>query len=367
MKRLESMRVAIVYDRVNKIGGAERVLESLREIFPDSVLFTSVYNKKSTPWAKKFKIRTSFLQKIPLLNLRHELIPYLMPFAFESFRFSGFDLVVSVTSEAAKGIIVPPGVTHICICLTPTRYLWSGYKSYFKSAFLKTFAFPFVWYLRKWDLEASKRPDYYIAISKTVKKRITKYYKRDSEVIYPPSDRLFRAKGKKIEINEKNYFLVVSRLVDYKRVDLAVKACTKLKLPLVVIGQGNESEKLEAIAGDTVKFKGKVSDDELIAYYKNCRALIFPGIEDFGITMVEVQKAGKPVVAYGKGGAKEIVVNGKTGIFFEKHSVSSLCDILLKFKDNRYNVKDCRNNANRFSEIIFKKRVLSFISDKIKI
>ncbi len=356
-----------MYDRVNKIGGAERVLESLREIFPNSVLYTSVYNKKSTPWAKKFKIQTSFLQKIPILNLRHEFIPYLMPIAFESFRFDGFELVVSVTSEAAKGVIVPPGVTHVCICLTPTRYLWSGYKSYFKSALLKTIAFPLVWYLRKWDLAASKRPDYYIAISETVKKRIAKYYKRESMVIYPPSDRLFRAKGGKMEINEKNYFLVVSRLVDYKRVDLAVKACTKLKLPLVVIGQGSEFEKLDAIAGDTVIFKGKVSDDELIAYYKNCRALIFPGIEDFGITMVEVQKAGKPVIAYGSGGAKEVVINGKTGTFFENQSVSSLCSVLLKFKDNRYNVKDCRNNASRFSERIFKKSILSFVSDKIKI
>lgn len=367
MKRLKSIRVAIVYDRVNKIGGAERVLESLREIFPNSVLFTSVYNKKSTPWAKKFKIRTSFLQKIPVLNLRHEFIPYLMPIAFESFRFNGFDLVISVTSEAAKGIIVPPGVIHICICLTPTRYLWSGYKSYFKSALSKTFAFPLVWYLRKWDLEASKRPDYYIAISETVRKRITKYYNRDSDVIYPPSDRLFKAQKRRVGIDEKNYFLVVSRLVDYKKIDLAVKACTKLNLPLVVIGQGSEFEKLEAIAGSTVTFKGKVSDDALIEYYKNCRALIFPGIEDFGIAMVEVQKAGRPVIAYGKGGAREIIISGRTGIFFEKHTVSSLCSILLKFKDNRYNVKDCRNNASRFSERIFKKSILAFVSDKIKI
>lgn len=353
------MKVAIVYDRVNKIGGAERVLESLREIFPKSVLFTSVYNKKKTPWAKKFKIKTSFLQKIPFIDKRHELVPYLMPFAFESFNFSGYDLIISVTSEAAKGVIVPADSTHICICLTPTRYLWSGYDSYFKNSLIKIVGFPFVWYLKKWDLVASKRPDYYIAISKIVQERIKKYYKRESVVIYPPSDRLFRTKGK--EITEKNYFLVVSRLVDYKRVDLAVKACTKLKLPLIVIGEGSGFESLEAMAGETVKFKGRVSDEELVSYYKNCRALIFPGIEDFGITMVEVQMAGKPAIAYKLGGAAEIVTS-KTGVFFDKPTVASLSRVLINFRDTRYNGEDCKKNARRFSESIFKRQILSFIS-----
>lgn len=360
------MKVAIVYDRVNKIGGAERVLESLREIFPKSVLYTSVYSKKNTPWAKKFKIKTSFLQKIPYINQKHELVPYLMPFAFESFTFEGYDLIISVTSEAAKGVIVPPQATHICICLTPTRYLWSGYQSYFKNVLLKIIGAPFIWYLKKWDIIASKRPDYYIAISKTVQNRIKKYYKRESVVIYPPSDRLFKNKYKSVKINDKNYFLVVSRLVDYKRIDLAVKACTKLKLPLIVIGEGNEYEKLDAIAGETIDFKGKVSDEELISYYKNCRALIFPGVEDFGITMVEVQKAGKPVIALKKGGATEIVINNKTGVFFNSPTVTSLSSVLLNFKDSRYNVDDCKKNALRFSEKIFKKEILTFISDKIK-
>lgn len=355
------MRVAIVYDRVNKIGGAERVLESLKDIFPDSVLYTSVFNKKSAPWAKRFKVRTSFLQKVPLLNKKHELIPYLMPIAFESFNFKGYDLVISVTSEAAKGIIVPPGTMHVCICLTPTRYLWSGYSSYFKNSFLKIIGWPFIWYLRKWDLAASRRPDYCIAISETVKKRIKKYYKRESTVIYPPSDRLYRKKYKKINISEKNYFLVVSRLVDYKRIDLAVKACTKLKLPLVVIGTGSEYEKLDALSGENVVFKGKVSDEELVSYYKNCRALIFPGIEDFGITMVEAQLAGKPVIAYKRGGASEIVDPKKTGIFFEKQTVGSLINVLLKFKDSRYNVKDCIRNGRKFSEHKFKKEFLAYL------
>lgn len=355
------MKVALVYDRVNKIGGAERVLESLSEIFPNTTLFTSLYNKNNTPWAKKFSVKTSFLQRIPILNLKHEFIPYLMPFAFESFDFTGFDLVISVTSESAKGVIVPSTIPHVCICLTPTRYLWSGYSQYFKNPIVRFLAYPFVVYLRNWDLIASTRPDKFIAISENVAKRIKKYYRRESEVIYPPSDRLFGKKYRKIEFKEQNYFLVVSRLVDYKRIDLAIKACTKLKLPLIVIGEGNEYEKLDSLAGDTVQFKGKVSDEELYWYYKNCRALIFPGEEDFGITMVEVQLAGKPVIAYRKGGACEIVVKGVTGEFFEQQSVISLADVLKKFKDNRYNGVDCQKNAKRFSEKVFKKAIVSFL------
>lgn len=356
------MKVAIVYDRVNKIGGAERVLQSLKDIFPKAVLYTSVYNRKKTPWAKRFNVKTSFIQKIPLINQKHELIPYLMPFAFESFSFKGYDLVISVTSEAAKGVIVPPETTHVCICLTPTRYLWSGYGQYFKNPLLRLIAYPFIWYLKKWDLAASKRPDYYVAISNNVRARIKKYYKRDSTVIYPPSDRLFR-KVKEKKIKDKEYFLVVSRLVDYKRIDLAVKACTKLNLRLIVVGDGSEREKLEAIAGDSVDFKGKISDSELISYYKNCRALIFPGVEDFGITMVEANLAGRPVIALNKGGAREIVKGGKTGIFFENQSVNSLCDVLLKFKDSRYNGKDCKKNARNFSEQKFRKEFLKFLKE----
>ncbi len=354
------MKIAIVYDRVNKIGGAERVLESLHSIFPKATLFTSIYNKKNTPWANSFKVKTSFIQRIPLLNVRHEFIPYLMPLAFESFNFDGFDLVISVTSEASKGIVVPTGTPHICICLTPTRYLWSGYDQYFKNPLMRFLTVPLIWYLKRWDLMASKRPDAYIAISENVKRRIKKYYGRNSEVIYPPADRLFLEK-KEEKIDEKKYFLVVSRLVDYKRVDLAVKACTKLQLPLVVIGEGSEYERLDNFSGETVKFLGKVDDALLRAYYKNCRALIFPGIEDFGITMVEVQSAGKPVIAYGAGGALEIVKEGVTGVFFKKPTVKSLSEVLLKFKDSRYNENDCRKNAARFSEKNFKKSLIGYL------
>jgi glycosyltransferase involved in cell wall biosynthesis len=222
---------------------------------------------------------------------------------------------------------------------------------------------PLIWYLRRWDLIASRRPDAYIAISDNVKKRIKKYYGCESEVIYPPADRLFLEK--KVEkIEDKKYFLVVSRLVDYKRVDLAVRACTKLKLPLIVIGEGSEYERLDSLSGETVKFLGKVDDATLRAYYKNCRALIFPGVEDFGITMVEVQSAGKPVIAYGAGGALEIVKEGVTGVFFKKPTVKSLSEVLLKFKDSRYNENNCKKNATRFSEKNFRDSLLRYLKEK---
>lgn len=355
-------RVAVVYDRVNKIGGAERVLESLFRIFPNATLFTSVYDKKKASWVKNRKVIPSFLQKIPFIHSRHELVPYLMPLAFESFDFGKFDLVISVTSEAAKGIIVPPNVKHVCLCLTPTRYLWSGYEEYFKNILLKTLGAPAIWYLKQWDKIAARRPDVMIAISENVQERIAKYYKRNSVIIYPPSDLLYSTKRKKLQVPEKDFFLIVSRLTPYKKVDLAIKAANKLKLPLVVVGEGSEWEKLDAIAGDTIIFKGRVKDDELVSYYRNCKAFIFPGEEDFGITMVEAQLAGKPVIAYKAGGATEIIKSGRTGVFFEKQTVTSLASVLKKFKPSSYNSDTCISNGKRFSEKIFIENMRTLLS-----
>lgn len=350
-----------MYDRVNKIGGAERVLESLFTMYPNATLFTSLYDRKKATWARNIKIVPSFLQRIPFLKTRHDLIPYLMPLAFESFDFTDYDLVISVTSEAAKGVVVSPQTKHVCLCLTPTRYLWSGYQEYFKNILLKTIGLPVVMYLKKWDIIAAARPDVFIAISNNVKERIAKYYKRSSVVIYPPADLLYKNTFKAIKPEEKDYFLVVSRLTPYKKVDLAIKAANKLKLPLVVIGEGSEWEKLDAIAGPTIIFKGKVSDEMLYSYYKNCKAFIFPGEEDFGITMVEAQLAGKPVVAFKGGGALEIIKSGKTGVFFDRQTVSSLTTVLKKFKSSRYNSVTCKSNGKRFSEKKFITQMTAFI------
>lgn len=352
------MRVAIVYDRVNKWGGAERILLALHEMFPEAPLYTSVYNEKGAPWAKVFpKIHTSFLQKIPFARGNHEFLGTLMPLAFESFDLKGFDLIISATSEAAKGIITRPPTKHICICLTPTRYLWSHYDLYFKDTVFKGVASPFVDYLRKWDKIAAQRPDALVAISTEVQKRIKKYYSRDSTIIFPPVDvEKFEIRNSKLETNPKsqiqnpNYYLIVSRLVPYKRVDLAVEAFNRLGWPLVVVGVGRQANSLKLKAKSNIKFVGQVSEKELIEYYRSAKALIMPQEEDFGIAAVEAQAAGTPVIAYKKGGALDTVIPGKTGIFFEEQTVSGLIKTIEQFNHRVIKPDDCIKNAQRFSK-----------------
>lgn len=360
------MKVALVYDRVNKWGGAERVLLSLHKIFPKAPLFTSVYDAKNAPWAKVFTIKTSFLQKFPFAKEHHDWYAPLMPLAFESFSFDEYDVVISITSEAAKGIITKPQTRHICLSLTPTRYLWSGYDNYFGNPLLKTLAYPVVWLLRKWDFAAAQRPDFYIAISQEVADRIKRYYKKIAPVIYPALG--LKVRPKKSQKND--YFLVVSRLVKYKRIDIAIKACSSLGLPLKIIGTGSEEAQLKALAGPTVEFLGSLTDAELIGYYNDCCALIFPGLEDFGLTVVEAQAYGKPVIAYKAGGVLETVISGKTGEFFSPQTADALekkLQLLLKKgkislgkKRNKYRTK-AKENAKRFTHESFKNELLSFI------
>ena len=356
------MRVALAYDRVNKWGGAERVLLALHKIFPESDLYTSVYNKRKASWAKVFDVKASFLQKFPYAVSSHELYAVLMPMAFESFNFEEYDLVISVTSEAAKGIITKPGTTHICYCLTPTRYLWSGYDDYFDNPWLKFFSKPVVSYLRFWDKIAAQRPDYFIAISNEVKLRIKKYYNRDSEIIYPPFTMFENYVSK--DFSGGDYYLVVSRFVPYKRIDIAIKACNSLKIPLKIIGTGMEEESLKTIAGPTVEFLGQLTDEKVSYYYKNCKALLFPGIEDFGLAMVEAQAFGKPVIAFRGGGALDIIEEGVTGEFFNEQSPESLKEVLEKFNSSDYNSKLCIENSKKFSFDKFEKELKQFLSDR---
>jgi len=367
------MKVALVYDRLNKWGGAERVLLALHKLFPSAPLYTSVYDRKKTPWADVFNVRTSFLQRFPLA-MRHELYAMLMPIAFESFSFDEFDLVISVTSEAAKGIITKPQTKHICYCLTPTRYLWSGYDEYFKNPILRFLSKPAVWYLKFWDKIAANRPDAFIAISREVQKRIKKHYDQDSEVVYPPlmmwgpvaslppanapSPNSVRVVGSPSS-GATPYFLIVSRLVPYKRIDLAIKAFNKLKLPLKIIGTGSEMERLKRMAGLTVEFLGNLTDKELVRYYSECRALVFPGLEDFGLTILEAQSFGKPVIAFRGGGALETIIEGKTGTFFNEPNIESLTKAIKQFSNLTIDPKDCIGNVRKYSFEKFKESFLS--------
>jgi glycosyltransferase involved in cell wall biosynthesis len=356
------MKVALVYDRVNKWGGAERVLLALHQLFPKAPLFTSVYNSSTAPWADVFDVRPSFLQKLPFAKSRHELFPNLMPHVFENFSFDEYDLVVSVTSEAAKGVITKPRTKHICYCLTPTRYLWSGYDAYFPNKTLKNLTKPAVSLLRKWDKVASHRPDVMIAISKEVQERIQKYYGRDSIIIYPPATlSLARRAGPPVyqqktrEKKTKPYFLVISRFVPYKRLDLAIEALTDIGLPLKVIGSGSLEKSLKSKAGANVEFLSNLTDEQLVEYYKGCIALIFPGVEDFGLVMAEAHKFGKPVIAFAAGGALDIVVEGKTGYFFKEQTKESLIEAVHKFGNYTFDPKMITKQAEKFSLENFKK------------
>jgi len=373
------MRVALIYDRVNKWGGAERVLLALHKIFPDAPLYTSVYDQKKAPWAKVFDVRTSFLQKFPFAN-HHELYALLMPLVFESFNFDEYDLVISVTSEAGKGIVTKPQTKHICYCLTPTRYLWSGYGEYFENPISKFISLPSVWYLRFWDKIAANRPDKFIAISKEVQARIKKYYGKESIVTYPPiagpighcprptsSVDMLPAgarQGSPMPATRlSNYFLVVSRLVPYKKIDLVIKAFNKLKLPLKIIGIGSEMEKLKSIAGSTIEFLGCLTDKELVSYYSECYALVFPGVEDFGLTVLEAQSFGKPVIAFKAGGTLETILEEKTGVFFEEQNVESLTKAVNKLRRLSIDPEDCMKQAQRFNFEKFKEGILKQIQD----
>jgi len=367
------MKVALIYDRVNKIGGIERTLEYLHELFPQAPLYTSVYNSRTAPWAEVFKVIPSFLQKIPFFRKRHELIPYLMPIAFESFSFDEYDIVISVTSEAAKGVLTKPNTLHLCYCLTPTRYLWSGYEDYFRKPLFRFFSSPLVAYLRRWDRIAAQRPDVYLAISENVKKRIKKYYGRDSEILYPPVDlKKFQISNSKFQTNSKSkipnskYFLLVSRLVSYKRIDLVIEAFNQLGLPLKIIGKGIQETILKRKAKNNIEFLGQLTDKELLGYYQKSQALIFPQEEDFGLVPLEAQACGKPVIAFRGGGALETITAGKTGEFFSPQTSKALIKVVKNFKAAKYQPEDCRKQAEKFGKEIFKKKFKEVVENLIK-
>ncbi len=361
------MKVAIVYDRVNKWGGAERVLLQLNKLFPEAPLYTSVYNPKTAKWATAFpKVVTSFLNNFPFAKTRHDLYAPLMPFAFESFDFSEFDFVISVTSEAAKGIITKPATFHLCYCLTPTRYLWSGSDEYL-SGIRKILSTPLVSYLKWWDKTSAQRPDTIVAISNTVSERIKRYYEREATVIYPPVNTGINTTPlhRSVVSYQKGYYLIVSRLIPYKKVDFVIKIFNRLKKTLIVVGTGSEEQKLRSLANSNITFTGQIPDDQLWSYYKNAKALIYPQNEDFGITAVEAQAVGTPVIAFKKGGATE-TVNEKTGVFFESQTESSLIDAIKRFERKTFKKEDYINNSRKFSEEKFQKNFATLISNLTK-
>lgn len=340
------------------------MLTALKEIWPEAPVFTSVYDPEGASWAKSWDIRTSWLQNIPGAKTNHESFGWLMPLAFESFDFSEFDVIISITSEAAKGIITSPRQLHICYLLTPTRYLWSHANDYLREV-PKLFRPPariVQTKLRIWDYIAAQRPDYILAISELVRKRCLKFYRREAEVFRPMLSLGIKRPGLARQgraLADKEYFLVISRLVPYKHIDLAIKACNKLKLPLVVIGTGSEEKKLKKLSGSTIKFTGYLTDRELIEYYRNARAVIMPQEEDFGLTAVEALSCGTSVISYRNSGAAEMIKDGKTGVLFDRQTVGSLVEAINKFIQHALPDNLC---GERFPNKMFKQE----FKDKIK-
>lgn len=379
-KTISNLKVAIVYDRVNKFGGAERLLLALHKIFPNAPLYTSVYDSQKVHWANEFpKVYTSFLQNVPFVKNHHQLFGWLMPMAFEQFKFDEYDLVISVTSEAAKGIITSPKTKHLCIMLTPTRYLWSGYDFYLNNPpqvfkfipFLKILSWPFIAYLKWWDIVASNRPDKIISISNEVKDRVKKYYNKDSVVVFPPVtlNNLISSTSSSVNDskNKGKYFFIHGRFEPYKRLDLVIEAFKINKLPLVVSGNGSEFEKYFNkfnwfnSSNKNIKFVKNPTDSELVDLYKNAIAFLMPQEEDFGITSLEAQSFGVPVIAYKKGGSIDTIIDGKTGVFFNQQTAKDLNSAIASFDRSKFNVGYLKTSIKRFSFENFKKEILKNI------
>ena len=357
------MKLALVHDWIPFIGGAERVLINFLELYEKAPIYTSVCNEdKLEGKLKDAQIITSFLQKKKGGKNNHRKLFPFMPAVFESFDLNKYDVVLSQSTSCAKGVITNPDTMHICYCNSPMRYGWEFYYEYtynmkgLKKSLIKYF----MSFMRVWDNVSSDRVDYFIANSENVAKRIWKHYRRESVVIHPP----VRCSLFNIGDVDVESYLMVSRLQEYKRIDLAVEAFNELGLPLIIIGDGPMRKKLEAMARGNIIFLGRQSDEVIKEHYSKCRAFIFPGEEDFGITPLEAQASGRPVIAYGKGGALETVIDGKTGVFFKEQTIESIKSALKVFENMTFDKKTIREHAEKFDEAIFKNKIENYINDR---
>jgi glycosyltransferase involved in cell wall biosynthesis len=374
--QLSNLRVAIVHDWFVGRAGGEKVVEALAELFPQADLFSLVANRETlAPILKGRKLQTSFLQRIPGARKFHRHFLFLQAIALEQFDLSDYDLVISSESGPAKGVITSSKTCHICYCHSPMRYIWDMYPQYRRTmnplvgAVFSLAAH----YMRLWDFASVGRVDYFVANSKFVASRIRKYYGRRSKVIYPPVE----TTAGNTSTAPGDYYLAVGRFVDYKRFDLAVRACTELNRRLRVIGGGPQNKALQRMAGPTVEFLGSVSDLELRENLAGCRALLFPGEEDFGIVPVEAQSFGRPVIAYASGGVLETVrgrlpgkapVDHPTGVFFAEQSLSSLKEAILDFESREHDFcpQTIREHSLQFDSAIFKDRMIDFVCFALK-
>lgn len=362
---LRDLRIALVHDWLITLGGADRVLLALHELFPHAAVFVSLYDPSRLPNAfHGLDVRCTWLQRIPGATRRHRLLVPLMPLAFRSVALRDYDVVLSSSHACAKGVQVPPDAVHICYCHTPMRYAWDLTDDYLAAIpwLVRPVARAALGWLREWDRATAQRVDYFLANSRFVADRIRRHYRREATIIYPPVDTDYFTPGDRVE----NFYLTVARLVPYKRVDLAVRAFNRLGLPLVVVGEGPERPRLQALARPHIKFVGEVPDATLREYYRRCRALIFPGVEDFGIVPVEAMACGRPVIAFGRGGALESVVPQVTGIFFSELSADALAAAVETFDAGACDPAVIRGHALRFSRRRFHAEIAEFVGQIMK-
>lgn len=373
-----NFKIAIVYDWIDKWGGVERVLLNLHKLYPRADFYTSYVDLKNAQWAKDLSIKTSFIQKLPSFIRKNRILSLLLyPYAFESFDFGKYDLVISITSSFAKGIITKPQTKHLCYLLTPTRFLWVYPQQYIKKLVMKIFGSFFVSKLRTWDYIAAQRPDKYVAISNEIKKRCEKYYKREASVVYPGFNIEYwtdiKNKMKKDDnqllkqISLANYYLVVSRLEPYKQVDKVIHLFNTLHQPLVIVGKGSLREKMHEIANRNIHFFEDATDEELAFLYANAKGLIMMQEEDFGYVSLEAQFFGCPVIAYKNGGASETVLHEKTGYLFDRQTEECLSDSIACAEKISYNDKRIfEHQVKKFDQAIFEKSFQSSLEELLK-
>jgi glycosyltransferase involved in cell wall biosynthesis len=358
------MRVAIIHYWLVGMRGGEKVLEAICRLFPEADIYTHVYVPSAiSDSIKKHKIRTTFINSLPYAARMYKRYLPLMPMALEQLDLSRYDLVISSESGPSKGVIPASPAIHVCYCHSPMRYIWNMYNRYYDDSGRLTQLMmpPLAHYLRSWDAATANRVDSFVANSTTVSRRIRSYYRREAEVIYPPVDTHSFRPVARPEIGD--HYLMVGELVGYKRPDLAVEAFNQMKEKLVIIGGGEMLDQLRKFAGPTVTVLGPQPFEILQAHYARCKALVFPGEEDFGIVPVEAMASGRPVIAFGRGGATETVVAGKTGVFFDVQSVEAIIDAIERFQQMEFNPADAVARASDFRTAVFLDRFRAMINE----
>ena len=360
------LHIGLVHDWLVSMRGGEKAFEVLCEIFPDAVVGTLIHRQGSvSPVIENHPIKTSFLQNLPFARERYQYYLPLFPAAIESLDFSDYDCVISSSHAVAKGVRIGKRTLHICYCHTPMRYIWDEYDNYFNrdrsSFFVRTGMKISLPYLRQWDIRSARQVTHFVTNSRNVQDRIRRLYNRDAEVMYGPVD----INRFSCQPRDDGYYLIVSALVPNKCIDIAVEAFNMLGEKLIIAGSGIQAPALKAKARKNIEFLGWVADDKIPELYANCRAVIFPGEEDFGLVPIEAMAAGKPVIAYGAGGALETIIDGVTGIFFRERHPQRLCDAVKRLSSYTFDPEVIRKHAAQFDRSIFRERMARFIYEKL--